>query len=97
MEIGGGRLDRPGLFFAPTILSNVDDDNYVAIEESFGPVMVVSDFDERFVPCVFIILVSRGTLEIKDQFLTVAGRSSSPYCLGKSRQRPSTGPKGRAG
>ena len=58
VEIGGGRLDRPGLFFAPTILSNVDDDNYVSIEESFGPVMVVSDFDERLVSSVFIILVS---------------------------------------
>ncbi|GMT06017.1 hypothetical protein PENTCL1PPCAC_28191, partial [Pristionchus entomophagus] len=47
LELGGKRVDRLGLYFEPTILSNVKDDNYVAIEESFGPVMVVSEFDEN--------------------------------------------------
>ncbi|MFH4973651.1 hypothetical protein AB6A40_000360 [Gnathostoma spinigerum] len=43
---GGHRLNRPGYYFEPTILIDVDDDNYVAKEESFGPVMVVSKFDD---------------------------------------------------
>lgn len=42
-------MNRPGLFFEPTILSNVSDDNFVATEESFGPIMVVSKFDDEFV------------------------------------------------
>ncbi|KAF8372811.1 alh-3 [Pristionchus pacificus] len=46
LEVGGKRADRRGLYFEPTILSHVKDDNYVAKEESFGPVMVVSDFDD---------------------------------------------------
>lgn len=49
LEIGGKRADRPGLFFEPTILSNVADDNFAAKEESFGPVMVVSAFDDESV------------------------------------------------
>ncbi|CAI4226467.1 unnamed protein product [Auanema sp. JU1783] len=47
VEIGGARMDRPGLFFPPTILSNVDDANFAAKEESFGPIMCVSEFDEN--------------------------------------------------
>lgn len=39
-------MDRPGLFFPPTILSNVDDKNFAAQEESFGPIMCVSKFDD---------------------------------------------------
>ncbi|KAK6042932.1 aldehyde dehydrogenase 5, domain protein, partial [Cooperia oncophora] len=31
-------LKRPGLFFPPTILAEVEDDNFAAIEESFGPI-----------------------------------------------------------
>ncbi|CAD6194253.1 unnamed protein product [Caenorhabditis auriculariae] len=46
VEIGGERLDREGLFFPPTILSNVEDDNFAAKEESFGPIMCVSSFDD---------------------------------------------------
>ncbi|VDK49618.1 unnamed protein product [Cylicostephanus goldi] len=44
---GGERLPRPGLFFPPTILSEVEDDNFAAIEESFGPIMCVSRFDDE--------------------------------------------------
>uniref|UniRef100_A0A0K0DFQ8 Aldedh domain-containing protein n=1 Tax=Angiostrongylus cantonensis TaxID=6313 RepID=A0A0K0DFQ8_ANGCA len=46
LVLGGERLPRPGLFFPPTILSEVDDDNFAAIEESFGPIMCVSGFDD---------------------------------------------------
>ncbi|CAJ0933258.1 unnamed protein product, partial [Mesorhabditis belari] len=47
IEIGGGRADREGLFFLPTILSNIDDKNFAATEESFGPIMCVSSFDDN--------------------------------------------------
>jgi succinate-semialdehyde dehydrogenase/glutarate-semialdehyde dehydrogenase len=49
IETGGSRLDRPGLFFAPTVLTNVGDDADVMNVEPFGPVApigVFRDFDE---------------------------------------------------
>ncbi|MET8219576.1 aldehyde dehydrogenase family protein [Streptomyces hirsutus] len=38
---GGGRLDRPGYFFGPTILADVPADSPVVTEEQFGPVLPV--------------------------------------------------------
>lgn len=38
---GGHRLDRPGYFFAPTILAEVPPDSPVVAEEQFGPVLPV--------------------------------------------------------
>jgi acyl-CoA reductase-like NAD-dependent aldehyde dehydrogenase len=38
---GGRRLDRPGYFFAPTILADVPADSSVVTEEQFGPVLPV--------------------------------------------------------
>merc|ERR1719312_1686312 len=34
----------PGLYFMPTVLADVEDGMWVAKEESFGPIMVVSKF-----------------------------------------------------
>ena len=34
-----------GFFMEPTIFTNVEDDNFIAKEESFGPVMIVSTFE----------------------------------------------------
>ncbi len=45
----GGRLDRPGSFYAPVILSNVNENMRVLKEETFGPVapvIIVKDEDE---------------------------------------------------
>ncbi|MFD5315582.1 aldehyde dehydrogenase family protein [Streptomyces sp. NPDC127098] len=39
--VGGHRLDRPGYFFAPTILTDVPPDDPVVTEEQFGPVLPV--------------------------------------------------------
>jgi len=51
LEIGGGRVeDRKGYFFYPTILSNVADGTFVATEESFGPIMIISKFDGSNIP-----------------------------------------------
>lgn len=48
---GGGRLERPGFFFAPTVLSEVTPQMRVAREEVFGPVapVIVVDGDAEAV------------------------------------------------
>ena len=38
------RCSRPGLYMEPTIFADVEDHMFIAKEESFGPVMVVSKF-----------------------------------------------------
>ena len=38
-------MDRPGLFMEPTIFCDVEDDMFLAKEESFGPIMCISKFD----------------------------------------------------
>ncbi|MGE0788339.1 MAG: aldehyde dehydrogenase family protein [Sandaracinaceae bacterium] len=46
---GGARLDRPGQFFAPTLLTDVTEDMEIYREETFGPVLPVirvEDADE---------------------------------------------------
>lgn len=43
----GGTADGPGFFFAPTILTNVADDNVAAREELFGPVAPVIPFTDE--------------------------------------------------
>ncbi len=42
---GGARIERPGYFFSPTVVTDIDDDNPVANEEVFGPVLPVIPFD----------------------------------------------------
>ncbi len=47
--VGGRRLDRPGCFYAPTVLTGVDDGMLVMQEETFGPIapiLAVDTFDE---------------------------------------------------
>lgn len=44
---GGKRLDRPGWYFEPTIFTNVKDEMYIAKEESFGPIMIISKFSSN--------------------------------------------------
>ncbi|XP_045487021.1 cytosolic 10-formyltetrahydrofolate dehydrogenase [Pieris rapae] len=44
---GGKRVDRPGYFFEPTIFTNVTDDMWIAKEESFGPIMIISQFNSK--------------------------------------------------
>lgn len=34
----------PGFFFEPTVFTDVQDHMYIAKEESFGPIMIVSKF-----------------------------------------------------
>ncbi|MEZ5110096.1 MAG: aldehyde dehydrogenase family protein [Microbacteriaceae bacterium] len=44
---GGHAIDRPGYFYAPTILDNVDDSFRVVREEQFGPVLPVMAFRDE--------------------------------------------------
>merc|ERR1712079_305742 len=50
---GGKQVDMPGLYFMPTVLADVEDSMWVAKEESFGPIMVVSKFakGDTLAPC----------------------------------------------
>lgn len=45
VETGGTRLERPGYFFAPTVVSGVRQDDDVVQHETFGPVVTVQPFD----------------------------------------------------
>ncbi|MBY4214137.1 NAD-dependent succinate-semialdehyde dehydrogenase [Rhodococcus fascians] len=42
---GGAALDRPGTFFAPTVLTDVAPGSDILREEIFGPVLAISTFD----------------------------------------------------
>ncbi|MEU5401465.1 aldehyde dehydrogenase family protein [Streptomyces sp. NPDC005963] len=42
---GGHRLDRPGYFYAPTILADVPPESRVVTEEQFGPVLPVLPYE----------------------------------------------------
>ncbi|MFF4988363.1 aminobutyraldehyde dehydrogenase [Streptosporangium saharense] len=45
---GGNRLDRPGYFFAPTVVAGVRQDDDIVQQEVFGPVVTIQSFaDER--------------------------------------------------
>lgn len=52
--LGGGRVEGPGLYMQPTIFCDVEDSMYIAKEESFGPVMVISKFHAGDVDGVII-------------------------------------------
>lgn len=43
---GGKQVERAGLFFYPTVFTDVTDEMYIAKEESFGPIMIISKFDD---------------------------------------------------
>ncbi|XP_078531172.1 mitochondrial 10-formyltetrahydrofolate dehydrogenase [Lissotriton helveticus] len=43
---GGRKLPRPGFFMEPTVFTDVEDHMYLAEEESFGPIMVISKFKD---------------------------------------------------
>merc|ERR1719204_1655063 len=41
---GGHRVGTTGLYFSPTIFTDVGDSMWIAEEESFGPIMIISKF-----------------------------------------------------
>lgn len=46
LVFGGKRIEREGLFFPPTIFTDVTDDMWIAKEESFGPIMIILKFTD---------------------------------------------------
>ncbi|XP_006895226.1 PREDICTED: cytosolic 10-formyltetrahydrofolate dehydrogenase [Elephantulus edwardii] len=49
---GGKQVPRPGFFFEPTVMTNVEDHMFIAKEESFGPIMIISRFADGDVDTV---------------------------------------------
>lgn len=47
LELGGKRVDRPGLFVEPTVFSAVTDNMRIAKEEIFGPVQQILKFSSK--------------------------------------------------
>jgi len=43
---GGKRVDRKGFFLEPAVFTDVKDGMFIATEESFGPVMIISKFKD---------------------------------------------------
>ncbi|XP_072437855.1 cytosolic 10-formyltetrahydrofolate dehydrogenase-like [Chiloscyllium punctatum] len=44
LAYGGKQVPRPGFFFEPTVFTDVQDSMFIAKEESFGPIMIISKF-----------------------------------------------------
>jgi phenylacetaldehyde dehydrogenase len=47
LACGGRAVERPGFYFEPTVLTDVDPANTVYREEVFGPVVTVTPFDDE--------------------------------------------------
>lgn len=45
IHIGGKRIDRPGFFLEPTVISNVDQSMEIMTDETFGPVVCIQGVD----------------------------------------------------
>lgn len=43
---GGARMDRPGAFFEPTLLTGLSSDNPALTQEIFGPVLTIQTFQD---------------------------------------------------
>ncbi|MQU68376.1 NAD-dependent succinate-semialdehyde dehydrogenase [Sinorhizobium meliloti] len=45
VRAGGARIDQPGFYWAPTILTEIPPESLILTEEPFGPVLTVAPFD----------------------------------------------------
>ncbi|MET9384429.1 NAD-dependent succinate-semialdehyde dehydrogenase [Streptomyces sp. NPDC002928] len=100
---GGERLDRPGYFFAPTVLTDVPADAELMSEEPFGPLAPIvpfSDLDEALATAnalpyglaAYGFTDSAATAEKLSQELE-AGILSLNHCGGSVHEAPSGGVK----
>lgn len=46
IELGGKRLDKTGYFYAPTVISELDDQAQLMTEEPFGPIAPLTRFHD---------------------------------------------------
>lgn len=47
IETGGKRADRPGFFFEPTVVSNLQQEDSIVQNETFGPILTVQSFSDE--------------------------------------------------
>lgn len=47
LQTGGAAIDRPGTFYAPTVISDVQPGSAILSEEIFGPVLAIAAFDDE--------------------------------------------------
>lgn len=47
LAFGGNRIDRDGFFMEPTLFTDVSDDMTIALEEIFGPVLSLLEFESE--------------------------------------------------
>ncbi len=47
VRTGGGKLDRPGAFYEPTVLTGVTEGSAILREEIFGPVLAIATFADE--------------------------------------------------
>ncbi|WP_248961153.1 NAD-dependent succinate-semialdehyde dehydrogenase [Sphaerisporangium perillae] len=47
IEVGGSALDRPGFFYAPTVVTGVPEDASLTSEEIFGPVAAIAAYPDE--------------------------------------------------
>jgi aldehyde dehydrogenase (NAD+) len=75
---GGKKVDGPGFFYEPTLITNVDPDSELAQEEIFGPVLAVlaySDDDDAVrIANNSIYGLSGGVFGGQDRALAIARR-----------------------
>ncbi|MFI7349479.1 NAD-dependent succinate-semialdehyde dehydrogenase [Streptomyces sp. NPDC049936] len=100
---GGERLDRPGYYFAPTVLTEVPEDAELMSEEPFGPlapIVAFSDLDEALATAnalpyglaAYGFTDSAATAEKLSEELE-AGILSLNHCGGSVHEAPSGGVK----
>ncbi|MET8664222.1 NAD-dependent succinate-semialdehyde dehydrogenase [Streptomyces tendae] len=100
---GGERLDRPGYYFAPTVLTEVPEDSELMSEEPFGPlapIVAFSDLDEALAAAnalpyglaAYGFTDSAATAEKLSEELE-AGILSLNHCGGSVHEAPSGGVK----
>ncbi|MFD8541764.1 NAD-dependent succinate-semialdehyde dehydrogenase [Streptomyces rubrogriseus] len=100
---GGERLDRPGYYFAPTVLTEVPEDAELMSEEPFGPLAPIvpfSDLDEALATAnalpyglaAYGFTDSAATAEKLSEELE-AGILSLNHCGGSVHEAPSGGVK----
>jgi succinate-semialdehyde dehydrogenase/glutarate-semialdehyde dehydrogenase len=77
LETGGKRVDRPGFFVEPTVLSAVSRDADILVEEPFGPVATVQSVESvdeavalaNATPYSFAAYVFTDSLRVRDELV----------------------------
>jgi len=82
--VGGHRLDRPGYFFAPTVLVDVTPDMRIVQEETFGPVLAILPVSSIEEAIAFVNAMLFGLTACTN----LSTSSSSPRSIAKKQSKP---------